>query len=222
MWDVNQIYSFLRWLVKRNQAGGISATDFFYAWNSEQRAYQSDLLGRFQAQSNGKSGINTGLIENRTLLQKLSPFTKTAPLVIAAGVVNKPDDFIYELAIRIGNFEVIHITKGEIPAVQNSVIDAPSVADNKYYVTEYEETYSFLPTTVTAAALDYICDPTDIVWGNTIVDGRQVYDAGASVQPVWHNDSIIEITRRCLKSLGVHFHDGDFANFGNSQIITGN
>lgn len=230
-WSVDNIYKFAQFLIRKNQAGGISANDLFYAWNSEQKMYQSDLLGRFQARSNGKLGSNTGLIENETILTKLAPFTKPATLTIAAGQATKPTDFVYTLAIRIVNEKVFSMAKDEIWYVKNDVIDPPSTTDGSYFYTEYLNYYSFLPNTVTSADLDYIAAPTDIVWAYTIDgDGRQVYSAAGgggvtpttgSVQPQWDDLSIIEITKRSLKVLGVSFKDQDFSQFGNPNIITG-
>lgn len=221
-WNVDQIYGFSRWLCNKNQAGGISATDLFYMWNSEQSAYQSDLLGRFQARSNGKEGMNTGLIENATILTKLTPFIKPATLTIALGIANKPADFIYKLALRINGSDVVMINKDQIATVNASVIDPPLIADNKYYATEYLNYYSFLPNTVTSADLDYVCIPTDIAWGWTPdPQGRQTYAPGTSAQPQWAQNDIVDITKRALKGLGIHFKDQDFAQFGNSNIVTG-
>lgn len=222
-WSVNDILNFTKWLTKKNQSGGISASDLFYAWNSEQRAYQNDLLGHFNAQSNGKTGANIGLIQDKTILQKLAPFTIPETLTISSGNADKPSNFLYALALRINGFDVIPINHNQKAFVNNSVIDPPSVADNKYYVSEYEDYYSFLPSTVTAASLDYIKEPQDIKWGYDIDDdGRQVYNSGLSKQPQWDTNSIIEITRRTLKSIGIHFKDGDFAQYGQSNIQSGN
>lgn len=208
--------------MRKNQAGSVSSIVWARHWNDEQSAYQSDLLGRFQNRSNGKSGINTGLIENETIMQKLSPFIKNATLVIASGNGGKPSGFVYELALRINGKEVRHIQHDQIATVNDNVIDPPSISTDTYYAVMYEGYYTFLPSSVTSASLDYIVSPTDVVWGYTIVGGRQVYNAGMSVQPVWDNNSCFEITRRVLDTLGVSYKDSDFANFGNRVVQTGN
>ena len=61
------------------------------------------------------------------------------------------------------------------------------------------------------------------VWGFTL-DGnkRQVYNAGTSVQPKWNQNTIVTITKRTLKSLGIHFKEQDLQQYGNSVINTGN
>ena len=221
---VNYLYQFALKLIKKNQAGGLTSTEFQYHWNDAQATYQDDLLGRFQLRNNGKEGNNTGLIENDTILQKLSPFTKLLLLNVNAitGQASKPADFIYELGMRVGNNEVVSVTKDQLPSVLGSVIDPPSTTDGKYYVTEYEGYYQFYPSASYVVNLDYICTPTDVVWGFTFdVDNRQVYDSATSVQPAWDSNSCREITKRMLTNLGVSFKDADFATFGKSVQVTG-
>lgn len=228
-WSVDQIYGLLKFLLRKNQAGSISATDFFYSWNSEQYAMHEDLLGRWQNHSNGKSGQNTGMIQDETVLIKLAPFTISTTLTITGGFADWPADFIYQAALRINGEKVYHFNKDERWSIENSVIDPPSIADDSYYYTEYASVtngirgkYEFLPSTVTTAILDYIASCTDIVWEYTLDgQGRQVYDPVNSVQPKWNQNTIIEITRRSLKSLGVSFKSQDFVQYGASNIVTG-
>lgn len=222
-WSVNDIYELTKKLTKKNQAGGISSTDLFYHWNAEQNMYWQDIVGRWQARANGKQGANTGLIQNEIILSELADFTIPTTLTITAGQANKPDDFIYRLSCRINDKQVTFINPDQIPAVKASVIDPPSVTNNCYYGLEYEDYYSFLPNTVTTASLDYLASCTDIKWGFTFdVNGRQVYNPGTSVQPKWKTPVIIEITKRCLATLGVAFKDGDFTQSGRKTQDTGN
>lgn len=222
-WNVNQVYQQLLKQLRKNQAGSVSSTDFFYAWNAEQLAYFQDLLGRFQNRTNGKSGVNTGLIENETIETKLAPFLKPATLTIIAGNSNKPNDFAYESAIRVNGFEVKKINHNQIATINDNLIDPPSIPLNLYYVIEYQSRYTFLPSSVTTAALDYYMFPLDVVWAYTL-DGqnRQVYDSANSVQPMWLQTDIVEITSRTFKRLGVGFHDNQFTQYGDSVINTGN
>ena len=220
--SVDYLYQYTLNLMKKNQAGSLSSVAWARHWNDEQAAYQSDLLGRFQNRSNGKSGASTGLIENETIMQKLSPFIKNATINIAGGTGGKPSGFVYELALRIGGKEVRHIQHDQIANVNDNLIDPPSISDNTYYVVPYQNYYTFLPSTVTQASLDYIELPTDVLWAYTIVGGRQVYDSANSVQSKWDDNSNRELCRRVLGTLGVSFKDADFANFGNKAVNTGN
>ena len=221
--SVDYIYQFALKLMKKNQAGSLPSVEFAFHWNDAQATYQDDMLGRFQARNNGKTGTNTGLIEDETILQKLSPFTKPYTLTIADGNADKPSDFVYRLAMRINGVDVYKINHNQIANVNASVIDPPSVSDNKYYFVEYQGYYSFLPRTgISAASLDYIQTPPNVVWGFTWDDdGRQVYNPGTSVQPLWDANSCREITKRMFTNLSVSFKDKDFENFGKSVQLTG-
>lgn len=299
-WDVNVIYRFMLWLINKNQSGGVTAQDFFFAWNSEQSQYQGDLLGRWQKNSNNKTGVQTGLIENETIMTKLAPFTNIANITITSGQAPKPLSYAYALALRINNAKVFQVDHDQIWAVLEDVIDPPSIPDNSYYYSEYLNYFSILPPAATTIQLDYIQSAQDVVWAYTFdANGRQVYSPSGltavpviyggvgysaptiafsapavggvqatgtltvvggvitavvitnvgqgyagltptftitgssttpaalgipvvSVQPMWGSKGdIIEITKRSLKSLGVHFTSADFEQFGNSVINTG-
>ena len=220
--SVDYLYQFILSLMKKNQAGSLKSTDFELQWNDAQGSYQDDLLGRWQARAASKTGLNTGLIEDETILQKLSPFITPAILGITSGASKKPNDFVYRLAMRINGADVFKINHNQIASVNASVIDPPSATANTYYFIDYNNTYSFLPNTVTVANLDYIATPLDIKWGfDYATNGKQIYRAGLSSQPQWDNNSCREITKRMLTNLGLSFKDGDFLNFGKSVQATG-
>lgn len=226
-WNVNDILNLTKFLLRKNQSGSISASDLFYSWNSEQTAFFEDLKGRWQARSNGKSGANTGLIENQTILTKLTPFTFLKTLDITDGSIEKPDDFSYRLGFRINGVDCFKINHNQIANVNGSVIDPPSIADNKFYFVEYENSIYILPHTlptasITTAELDCLIQPTDVKWGFSYdADDRQVYNPGTSQQPQWLQSEIIEITKRTLASFGVSYHDKDFEQFGKAAQLTG-
>lgn len=226
-WSVNNIFNLFKFLMRKNQSGSISSTDFFNAWNTEQNAYFSDLLGKWQARNNGKTGQNTGLILNETIMTQLAPFTIAGSVTISSGAATKPTDFIYGLARRLSlnsvEYLATKINHGQIYYVNNDVIDPPSVTDGTYYIIEYEDYYSVLPSSATGnLLLDYIAQPVDVVWGYTFdSDNRKVYNAGLSIQPQWQTNTIIEITKRALTSFGVSYKDKDFLNFGEKNTISG-
>jgi len=220
--SVDYLQNFVLSLIKKNQAGGLGNEDFERFWNDEQAAYQADLLGRFQAKNNGKTGINTGLIQDETILQKLSAFISPYPLTITNGKADKPKDFVYRVSLMSGNFNAYKINYNQRDSVVNSVIDPPSVPEDTFYFLEYEDYYEFIPNTLTSATLDYVKLPPNIKWGFTYdSEGRQVYNAGTSIQSLWDDNSNREICKRVLKLIGVSFKDNDFSNFGNTAVATG-
>lgn len=221
-WSVNDIYNYTKFLTNKNQAGGISSTDLFNAWNGEQAMIHQDVVGRWQKQSNTKTGIMSGLVEDEVTISMLAPFIIPATIPVAGGMGFKPTDYIYGIALRINGAKVFSVTHDTIYAVNDDVIDPPSIPDNRYYYTEYLTYFLFMPPGVTTFDLDYVAETNDISWGFTLdADNREVYNPATSVQPKWNKNTVIEITRRTMKSFGLHFDSREFENFGQSNIQTG-
>lgn len=220
-WNVDQIYSFSKELINKAQRGEYTPDAFFLFWNAEQRSLMQDMVGRFQEARRNRSA---GVIANNPILNALAPFTKKVILVVTSGTMLYPSDYKLELALRVNGYRVIPITHGQQASVSDSVIDPPSVTDNKYFYLIYDDGIHLLPATVTSVQMDYIADCRDVVWGYTenVSTGLPEYNAGASVQPQWRNAELAEITKRTLKLLGVHFSANDFAAFGQSVINNGN
>jgi len=222
-WSVDNIYQYFNFLTNKNQSGGISVTDLFYAWNAEQSQQHQDLVGRWQKQNNTKTGIMSGLVEDEVTISALAPFIIPVTIAITGGVGFKPADYIYGVALRINGAKVFSVSHDTIWAVNDDVIDPPSIPDNSYYYTEYLTYFSFLPPAVTSFQLDYVAETADIVWGFTLgSNNQQIYNPATSVQPKWNKNTVIEITKRALKGLGVHFDSDRFESFGDSNIQTGN
>jgi len=220
--SVDYCYKFVQTLIRKNQSAGLISTDFQLLFNDAQASYQDDLLGRFQARANTKEGPNTGLIEDETIIAKLTPFMLPVTLTVSGGQATKPTDFIYTLAMRVGNFKVYQIDKDQIQSVLNSVIDPPSTQNNTYYFTEYSNYYLLYPNTVSSVSLDYIQTPPDVIWAYGYdANDNQVYTPTGSVDPKWSNNSCREIVKRMLKTIGVSFSSQDFEQFGQSVQMSG-
>src|ERR1700748_452339 len=104
--SVDYIRRFTNALIRKNQSAGLITADFQYFWNDAQASYQDDLLGRFQNRSNTKEGANTGLIEDETIIAKLTPFMLPVTISVVSGQAVKPTDFVYPLALRCTGFKV--------------------------------------------------------------------------------------------------------------------
>lgn len=221
--NIDNLYKYYLELLRKNQGGGVSSTEFGNFFNAEQSSIFGDLIGRFQKINNSKEGMNTGLIQDETILTKLSPFTKTANLPAVNGVITRPPDFVYRLAIRVGNAKVNVVTHDKWWSVFDDVIDPPSVADGRYYALTYGLTYTINPSTIAAADMDYVMVPPDVKWA-FILDsqGRQTYDPGPnSVQSLWDINTNREIIQRMLKQAGVSLSDREYSEFGETIITKG-
>lgn len=223
-WSIDTLRQFTLFLIRKNQSAGITFSEFQNVFNAEQRTYMNDLLGPFQQQQRPKSvSQQTGLIQNETIIQKLSPFIKPYDLPIVSSKGYKPGDFIYEMGMRIDAYRATRVNHDQIYAAENDVIDPPDASAGTYYFTEYLNYFMFLPAGLTKTGkLDYVGEPTDAIWAYTInAYGRQIYDPVNSVQPLWDGISLVEIVKRSLRMLGVSFKDDDFEQFAEGTIVTG-
>jgi hypothetical protein len=224
-WSTDQIFQFQQFLTRKNQSNSISPNDYFYAWNAQGASYMQDMLGRFQRNSTTKEGLRTGAIENATIKSKLAPFTKNVTIPVTAGLAPKPSDFTYAWALRetTSQQRIWPANHDQLWSIMESVINPPSISENSYYFTEYGLNYSILPEATASIDLDYCTGHLDLVWGYTVDgNGRFAYDPATSVQPLWSQSSIVEISQRTLKLFGVSYHDNDMSQFGESIIDKGN
>jgi hypothetical protein len=223
-WNVNDLYKFTDFIANKNQSNNITSDNLFYLFNSEQKTYMGELVGNWHKNNPTKTGANTGIIEDKRIIEILSPFTINDSLTIAGGgAVTKPDGFLDLLSMRYLGKRIFRINQDQKSAVNDSVIDPASVADKKIYYIEYQNEYDLLPTSITGVVeFDYIAMPNDVVWGYTL-DGnnRQVYNSATSVQPLWNDIEIVEIVKRSFATLGVRLSSQDFQNFGKSTKATG-
>lgn len=222
-WTVDKLFDFVKFLTRKNQTASITPAEFNLVWNSEQRSYMGELLGRFQPRSNSKAGQNTGLIENQTILSALAPFTTTANQSVAiTGNAAKPTDIVYLLDIRCNDQSVRMINKGQIYAMLRSLIKPPNITTGNYYGTEYDTFYKIWPSQAGSIDVDFIRNCPDVVYAYTDdANGVAQYDAGNSTQPLWKDLELQEITKRTLKQFGVSMSERTFSEFGQSNILTG-
>lgn len=215
---VNYIYQWCLKLIKKNQSGSLKSTDFNIHWSNSSRTYQGDLIGRFQPRAIGKIGGNSGLVEDEIILLKLAPFIKPVTgMSVISGQVNKPTDFIYKMAIRANGYPVYEVNHDQWWSLSQDVIDPPSIADNRYYYTEYQNYYLVSPSATPTIDLDYIASPVDVFWNFTFdSQNRQIYNPTGSVDPQWDDNSCMEITSRMLTTLGISFDKKEFVGFGKS------
>jgi hypothetical protein len=222
-YNVGDIFEYVKFLTNKNQSGPIAPTDFFYAWNGEQRSYMADMLGKIRVLNPNKNAPQ-GLKEDASTLESLRPFnTQTTLTISVSGTATIPTNLVHALAVRINDRDCKYVNKGQIYSVINSAIDPPSIPNNIYYLTDYDTFYKFWPAASSSAVLDYIRDCRDVVYGFT-PDANDVeqYNAGTSTQPEWGSLDIIAITKRTLKAFGIHFSSQEFMAYGQGAINSGN
>lgn len=218
----DDVYVLMMYILNKNQQGYFGPADFFTAINQGQRSYQSWLLGSFQTYTPGRPISKVELGQNSVVRQRLSPTIYKVVLTIdGSGNSNYPADYIQtdSMYTSTGNKRIRNVQQNSLDSNINSVIDP--IATNPIYLIE-DTKFQFYPVTTATAKLSYVGDAPDIVWGFTLdVNGREVYDAGTSVQPVWSNAAMLDIIERALKIVGVNLQSGAVMNYAKEINILG-
>jgi len=206
--DVNEVFVLIKYIINKNQNGLFDRSDFFAVINQAQRQYQSWLLGSFQTYTPGRPIAKVELGQNSVVRQRLSPVIYRATLTIdGSGNATYPANYIQtdSMYMVTGNKRIRNVQQNALDSNINSVIDP--VATNPIYLIE-DTRFQFYPVTLVNSKLTYVGDAPDIVWGFTLDgNGREIYDAGTSVQPVWDDIAILDIIDRALKMPAINLQN---------------
>jgi hypothetical protein len=226
---VDQCYSILRFIVRKNQLGSLSPADFQYAFNTAQRNYYDFLVGRIEQYRYGSPVPRVAINMTDNVTSRLMPFESSAVLTIGSGltlasgllVAAKPASFNKLLAMYTANsYRVYRIEENRFAERIQDSID-PIDEANAFYV-EQNTNWRIYPSTLTSLSLKYLTVPADIVWAYTTDgSGRPVYNPTGSVDPLWNNNDIDEIIGRSAKIIGVSFKEPTLSQFGQGVINTG-
>ena len=226
---VDQCYSILRFIVRKNQLGSLSPLDFQYAFNTAQRNYYDLLVGRIEQYQYGRPVPRIGLSMTDNVVSRLMPFESSSTLTIGSGLTlasglltaTKPTGFNKLLAMyTVNNYRVYRLEENRFAERIQDSID-PIDEANAFYV-EQSTNWRVYPTTLSSLTLKYLTVPADVVWAYTTDgSGRPVYTSTGSVDPLWNNNDIDEIVARAAKIVGVSFKEGALTQFGEQVIAKG-
>lgn len=203
MADVNSMYQLMLYIINKNQTGYFSPDQFNLVINQAQQSYTSYLIGEFQSYQYGRPIARVEFGQNTIIRERLTPFI-SAPvaLTLNAGVAPYPSDYIAFDAMFWGQKRVRMVQQDHLYSYLESTIDPVATNPIALYIDNGFEVY---PTTATGLTLSYVKKPRTIVYGFTLNDeGRQVYSAGASVQPLWKDLDILQIIVRALAEVGIN------------------
>lgn len=198
MADINQCKELLQYrATKSGYNGNLSPNQFNLVWNSAEKRYFNNLYKQY--------GINQ---DNVDALVRF----KSDPQTIAIsndGKYTKPSDLIHIDSVRrtVGQTEVpvIKVNDDRLGSYLSSTYDAPDL--NFPIYCEYKSYLQFYPKDITNAILIYLKRPIASKWAYTLSNGRPVYDANNSVQPVWDDNDLEEIIYLAGVDLGLNLRD---------------
>ncbi len=198
------MYLLIQFILNKNQQGYLPPSKFNLTINQGQRSYVAWLLGLFQQYTPGRPVARVELGNNRTVRQRLAPVIYGYTLnVSSSGESPYPGDFLQVDAMWsiYGFNRVKYVEQNRLDAFYNSTINP--ISTNPIYLIE-DTGFQFYPETQWQAKLSYVRDAPDIIWGYTEdSNGRPIYDASLSQQPVWDNIAIFDIIGRALAQVGI-------------------
>ena len=220
--NVNDVYSLMRFIARKNQLTSLSPAEFQYAFNAGSRNYYDFLVGRVEQYRYDKPTPRVGLSMTDNVVSRLAPFMVSATPTVTTGSVTKPALFNKLLAMNTpNNYSMKRFEQNRLAERLQDSIDPINEA-NAFYIEE-SATWKVYPTTgLATVTIKYLVLPTDIVWAYTLDgSGRPVYTPVGSVDPQWKDNDIDEVVGRALKILGVSIKEGALLNYGQQVIQSG-
>jgi len=218
---VDEVYSILRFIVRKNQLGSLSPADFQYAINSAQRNYYDFLVGRIEQYQYGNARPRVGLSMTDNVVSRLMPFEQSSVVTVTGGLATKPTGFNKLIGMYTPNiYRVYRIEEDSFAERMQDSID-PVDEENAFFV-EQNTNWRIYPTTIPSITVKYLTVPANIVWNYTLDgSGRPVYNPTGSVDPLWNNNDIDELVGRAAKIIGVSLKEPTLSQFGQGVINTG-
>lgn len=218
---VDQVYSIMRFIARKNQLESLSPAEFQYAFNSAQRNYYDFLVGRIEQYRYDRPLPRIGLAMTDNVVSRLTPFQLESTISLVAGAATKPANFNKLLSMLTPNdYRVYRVEENRLSERIKDSID-PINEENAFYV-ETKTSWVVYPATMANVRVKYLRLPVDIVWNYTLDgQGRPVYNPTGSVSPEWMDNDIDELIARALKILGVSIKENALVSYGQSVINTG-
>jgi len=218
---VNEVYLLIQYIVNKSQNGYVTPDEFNRVINQAQVSYMDYLLGQFQQYQAGRPISNVQFGNNETTRQRITPFIHPATLTVnGQGVATYPSGYLQTDTMWTSNYNKIKfIQQNFLSNYINSKI-AP-IAGNPIYMIE-KDGFKFYPNNIASAIVNYIKEPTTIVWGYTLdSNGLPVYSVGTSVNPQWQEVDMLEIISRALRMIGVNLQSTVVSQYANEITKTG-
>lgn len=190
--------------------GNISPDDFNLIWPRAEQRHFNKLYTQYEL--------------SQEIGECLMPF-KTDPInanIDGTGKYTKPSNILHIDSMRVAfsgsQREVRRFSDDRIANKLSSRYDPPTLEFPVYV--EYKTYIQFYPIDLGQAIFVYLKDLTKSKWAYTLVGGRPIYDEANSVQPLWSEDDIDEISYIALSDIGINMRDQMVDAFAERKIQT--
>lgn len=223
--SINDTYILMQKILRKNQQGYLSPSDFNNFINQASNGLFNDYRGAKPTEY--VKGIPTsqkGYDRTKFLMETLTPFViLDASLTITSGAANKPDNLCETLALNatgaVQGIKIVGLDRWASYA--NSLIDTPTI---EYPIAkESDGTYVFLPATgIVSPKVSYLKFPATAIWNYTVVSNRPTYNPTGSVNLEWDETQILNIVMRAISLMGISIKDQQVVNYAEQQRMMGN
>jgi hypothetical protein len=212
---VDEIYKYVRFLVRENQNARFSALEFARAYSLSQNVFFDKLLGKITI------APHIALGQNERIAERLKPFKVTdATVAVSSQIATYPTGFqaITKMTNPTTGRAIVYVDDAKLDGRLNDALD-PIAEANPGIFTNTSTGWKIWPSTISNISVSYYKLPDPIVWNFTVDgSGRQVYNSTGSVQSLWDDVSNKEIIGRTVRELGISLHDASMVQIG-EQII---
>ncbi len=221
---IDTVYQRVLALANKEQRGYITPQEFNLLANQAQiEIFEQYFYDENQADRNLKNSTQFSNVDE-ILDEKISVFKKQSPITISSSVGSLPAD-LYRLGsiiISATGAEVEQVTEEEIMYLLQSPLAKPTV-DFPAFVRSKVDKVRLYPVTVGFPGIhcQYIKKPVDVNWGYLVINGKALYDNGAStVNFELHPSDETELVYKILALAGVTINKSGLAQIGEQQITT--
>lgn len=217
--NVNQVYQIMVYAVAKNKSQGYISPDDFnnVLMPVGQKSYQDYLLGEYQKYQVRRPIAVVEFGQNERIRESLAPLIYSAVLApnTTTGIASFPSDYEYtdNMWGLYGFYNIKFIQQDRLDSYIRSTIDP--IAENPVYLIQHEG-FHFFPESIGSARMSYVRTAPPIFWGYDLDgNGRPVYNAALSQQPVWSDTDIYQIIVRALALVGVNLQLGIVMQYAN-------
>jgi hypothetical protein len=206
--SIDEAKRFLELLSQKTQSGGFTPTQFNLAvQRAQMQLYERDYKVWQQTEE---------------VTEAMSYFiTSNAPFVVpTTGKLSYPAGYLHTVDVRryyvpsSGNgvqIQCKEVKAADVGEIQISRLTPATLRFPKFV--EYDLFWQFYPKNVGNVIIDYFRQPTNPVWGFTIVNGRDVYNPATSTQFEFPDFSHNEIMGVACGYLGINIRDAELLQF---------
>jgi hypothetical protein len=153
--------------------------------------------------------------DNLKVFTKVKGDHMSAPLSVAGGVMQCPEDFYQPISAFIQmptgtGYKPRVMEKCDSEIFDERQSNPATTPSFRYPIINYKNGYARVrPQSVKKVYLTYLILPTDPVYAQKVSGGVNVYDSANSVQLQWTEDCQVDVMRIVLEQLGIKMGRGD-------------